>query len=275
MTIPVEFTFSQGNIHDFLDCPRRFQLRYLHRLAWPAVATEPVIELEEQMRRGQAFHHLVQQYWTGIPSDKLKQQISDPNLWSWWQSFELFAQTIPSGDRYSEVILAAPFLGFRLVAKFDLAVVQPDGHISIYDWKTSKRRTPRENLLAHPQTRLYRWMAVVATQEWLDGNVVQPDQVTMTYWFTSDPSSPEILAYSSSAFTADEHYLREVIDNISQRGEDDFEMTSEIRTCQFCQYRSLCDRGIKAGVDVGELDEDMLEAAQPIIDMSQIDEVAF
>lgn len=275
MTIPVDFMFSQGNIHDFLDCPRRFQLRYLHHLAWPAVATEPVIEMEEQMRRGQAFHHLAQQYWTGIPAEKLQQQIADPNLWSWWQSFELFAAAIPAGVRYPEVILTSPFAGFRLVAKFDLVVVEPGGHISIYDWKTSKRRTPRENLLAHPQTRLYRWMAVTAAQEWLDGNAIQPDQVSMTYWFASDPSSPEHLNYSSSVFKDDEHYLREIIDNICQRGEDDFELTSETRTCQFCQYRSLCDRGIKAGVDTGELDDDVLGTIQPIMEISQIDEVAF
>lgn len=275
MTLPVEFIFSQGNLHDYLECQRRFQLRYLQKLAWPAVTSEPVIELEKHMRRGQAFHHLAQQYWSGIPSEKIARQISDPDLWSWWQSFDQFASSISTGTAYPEVLLTAPLAGYRILAKFDLLVVQPDGAIQVFDWKTSRHRTSQERLLAHPQTRIYRWMAVTSTSEWLDGLHVKPDQVSMTYWFANDPTSPEYLAYTTDAMTADERYLKELIEDITLRSENAFELTSDNRSCQFCQYRSLCDRGISAGLEDDQTMDDAIEMDPPHINLNQIDEVAF
>jgi len=34
--LPAPFTFSQSSLQDYYDCPRRFELRYLSRLIWPA-----------------------------------------------------------------------------------------------------------------------------------------------------------------------------------------------------------------------------------------------
>ena len=39
--LPDDFHFSQGSLQDYVDCQRRFQLRYLMKLAWPAVDAEP------------------------------------------------------------------------------------------------------------------------------------------------------------------------------------------------------------------------------------------
>ena len=35
--LPPDFHFSQRSLQDYVDCRRRFQLRYLQHLAWPAV----------------------------------------------------------------------------------------------------------------------------------------------------------------------------------------------------------------------------------------------
>ena len=56
MTLPADFQFSQGSLQDYADCPRRFQLGYILRLAWPAVEAEPVLESERRQLQGQAFH---------------------------------------------------------------------------------------------------------------------------------------------------------------------------------------------------------------------------
>ena len=42
--LPADFHFSQGSLQDYVDCPRRFQLRYMMKLAWPAVEAEPAVE---------------------------------------------------------------------------------------------------------------------------------------------------------------------------------------------------------------------------------------
>ena len=39
--LPPQFAFSQSSLQDYMDCPRRFQLRYLDRLIYPAAESEP------------------------------------------------------------------------------------------------------------------------------------------------------------------------------------------------------------------------------------------
>jgi hypothetical protein len=49
--LPLDFQFSQGSLQDYVDCRRRFQLRYLDQLAWPAVEAEPLLEHEQRYLR--------------------------------------------------------------------------------------------------------------------------------------------------------------------------------------------------------------------------------
>jgi hypothetical protein len=69
--IPLSFTFSQFSLQDYYDCPRRFQLRYIEQLKWPAVETEPVLENERHQQEGQLFHRMVQQHQIGLSDGKL------------------------------------------------------------------------------------------------------------------------------------------------------------------------------------------------------------
>ncbi|MGC1378508.1 MAG: PD-(D/E)XK nuclease family protein, partial [Anaerolineales bacterium] len=55
------FTFSQSSLQDYVDCARRFQLRYIEHLQWPAVETAPVLENERRQLEGQQFHRMAQQ----------------------------------------------------------------------------------------------------------------------------------------------------------------------------------------------------------------------
>ena len=70
--MPIELnTLSQSSLQDYNDCPRRFELRYLQHLAYPAIETEPALENEKHQREGENFHRLVQQYFIGIPEKQL------------------------------------------------------------------------------------------------------------------------------------------------------------------------------------------------------------
>jgi len=69
MKIPDNFAFSQHNLQDYVDCPRRFELRYLKKLAWPAIQSEPVLAIERHMQLGERFHRMVQQHQSGLPAD--------------------------------------------------------------------------------------------------------------------------------------------------------------------------------------------------------------
>lgn len=46
MSLPEDFTFSQSMLQDFVDCPRRFELRYLLDARWPAQETAQALQYE-------------------------------------------------------------------------------------------------------------------------------------------------------------------------------------------------------------------------------------
>ena len=74
------FSFSQSCLQDYADCPRRFRLRYVDQLTWPAVESEPVAENEHRQQEGQIFHRLVQQHLLGLPTENLARLANTPNL---------------------------------------------------------------------------------------------------------------------------------------------------------------------------------------------------
>jgi hypothetical protein len=87
MRLPIDFHFSQGSLQDYVDCPRRFQLRHLIRLAWPAVIAEPPLDNERFMKQGAAFHRLLQQHLLGVPCERIESMQMDPELRQWWENY--------------------------------------------------------------------------------------------------------------------------------------------------------------------------------------------
>ena len=76
MSLPKNFQFSQSSLQDFETCPRRFQLRYLRQLSWPAIESEPIQEAERLAQLGTDFHRLVHQHLVGIDEETLETSLS-------------------------------------------------------------------------------------------------------------------------------------------------------------------------------------------------------
>ena len=74
MPLPPNFIFNQASLQDAVECRRRFQLRYLLELAWPAPVAEPADEHEAHIRSGEAFHRLIHQHQVGLPAERLTAQ---------------------------------------------------------------------------------------------------------------------------------------------------------------------------------------------------------
>ncbi len=201
MSLPSDFHFSQGSLQDFVDCPRRFQLRYLDRIAWPAVQAEPILENERHLQQGELFHLMVQQHLVGVPVERLTAMAQgDADLAGWWQAYLDAAPAALPGQRFPEVTLSAP-LGAsgerRLVAKYDLVVLTPDGRAVIFDWKTSRHRPPRRWLAERLQTRVYPYLLLHAGVDLNGGRPLAPEQIEMVYWFAGFPDRPERFVYSA------------------------------------------------------------------------------
>lgn len=257
MQIPDFFAFSQNSLQDFVDCPRRFELRYLEKLAWPAVRSEPALEVENHMLMGQRFHLMVQQHQTGLPPELITPQAGETQLDEWWQAYLAHAPTGLPSMRRVEFMLTAPFSRYRLVAKYDLLAISPGQKAFILDWKTNLKKPSRKTLLGRLQTRLYPFLLVEAGAALNSGKALLPEQVELIYWFTADPRNPEHFPYTGTKYEEDRVYLATLIGQIEAASRSGFRLTSDERLCRFCNYRSLCDRGDRAGeTDDSEMEED-------------------
>jgi len=277
MPLAPDFQFNQNNLQDYVDCPRRFQLRHIQRLAWPALQSEPVLEQERHMQMGQRFHHMVHQHLLGLSGEALSAQTGgDADLLQWWDNYLNHPLPDLPARRYPEFILSAPFAGYRLLAKFDLLALEPGQRAVVVDWKTARRRPAPLTLQARLQTRLYPFLAVNASATLNGGQPFAPEQVEMVYWFTNFPDQPLRLPYSTRQYQEDAALLQGLIAEISGRSAEIFPLTAHEQRCVYCTYRSLCQRGVRAG-EWQDLPEEEENEDGPVLDLpfDQIGEIEF
>jgi hypothetical protein len=276
MSLPSDFQFSQVSLQDYVDCRRRFQLRHLLRLPWPAIEVEPIVERERLLRLGATLHRMIQQHQLGLPVDRLTPMATDEDLKRWWDNYLTNPLSDLPTSRTPEVLVTAPVAGYRVVAKYDLVAVDPGSKAIIVDWKTAIRRPSRSYLAERLQTRVYRYLLVRAGAHLNADASIPASQVEMVYWFSEHPQAPERFFYDDSQYHADETLLTGLIEEILALGEADFDLTSQESRCDYCPYRSLCERGVRAGVVEAEADEP--DADQDLdleLDFDQIAEIEF
>ena len=283
MPLPADFQFSQASLQDYVECPRRFQLRYLLHLQWPPPEAEPAEEHEQHMQDGETFHRLIHQHRIGIPVEVPQPGVggeASSLLAEWWPVYLAAPPSDLPRMQYPELSLSAPLGEHRLVAKFDLVAIEPGRRAVIVDWKTSQRRSSKSFLLARLQTRVYRYVLAQAGAHLNGSASIAPEQIRMVYWFAVDPQHPEILLYDANQRDADGRYLAGLAAEIAASGDDDFLKTDDLRRCRFCAYRSLCNRGVEAGMLSEDGAEEMDEPGPEFdwergLDFEQIAEIAF
>jgi hypothetical protein len=280
MLLPAGFQFTQAAFQDFVDCPRRFQLRYLYRLSWPALEAEPASESEKTLIQGQRFHRLIQQHLSGVPQANLNRRVSSPELSIWWSNYLEHGPSFDKLDidRWPEVGLYAPFGDWRLAARFDALVVDhgPDPAVFIIlDWKTSRKRPSQTALAARLQTRVYPYLLARAGSHFNRGEAVDPDQIEMIYWFAGFPHDPQRFSYSIAQYATDEAYLLSLLECMQAAGPDDFNRVEDPARCLYCAYRSLCGRGLTAGPLDERDDQDQEPDSGFVLDFDAVEEVSY
>jgi len=277
-------TLSQSSLQDYVDCAKRFQLRYLERLSYPAIESEPALENEKHQQEGEYFHRLAQQYLIGIPSEQIAKLANTPNLERWWENFlnakdlmgltPLRHATGALRENLSgllpEVTLSSPLGKYRLVAKYDLIAIE-NGKATIYDWKTYHKRPRNEWLSARMQTRVYRPLLVHAGAHLNSGRSIAPEQIEMVYWFADFPNESARFTYTSSQYKRDWDMLVKLADEIHSASS--YPLTDDRTKCSYCPYRSYCDRGVRAG-DAGDAETEMEAEELFDVNFEQIGEIA-
>lgn len=267
-------TLSQSSLQDYADCARRFQLRYVDRLAYPAVESEPALENEQHQREGEFFHRLAQQYLVGIPSEQVSKLANTPNLQRWWENFSNAIDLLGFKNLtglYPEATLSAPLGNFRLLAKYDFIAIH-ENKATIYDWKTYRKRPRNEWLAARMQTRVYRALLVHAGAHLNDGRPFEPEQIEMVYWFADFPNDPARFAYTSAQYKRDWDLLLKLADEIQNASL--YPLTDDATRCLYCLYRSYCERGVRAGeADQAEAETEAEELFD--VNFEQVGEISF
>ncbi|MCS6843828.1 MAG: PD-(D/E)XK nuclease family protein [Caldilineales bacterium] len=291
---PLDLVLSQGSLQDFVDCPRRFQLRYVLGQPWPAEAAAPALQTERFLRQAERFHRLVHQHLLGVPADLLTRAASaepveaelveaepaEAPLARWWRHYLASepAAAPPAARRYPEAVLSAALGDYLLMARYDLVLAYPDGRTAIFDWKTAQRRPRRAWLAQRLQTVVYPYVLVEAGEGLFGGRAPAPEQVEMVYWFAEFPLAPERFAYSAEQHAQNGRYLRSLVAEMERLAEaaEVWPLTDDAQRCRFCVYRSLCDRGRTAGrleeLEMAAEEADELEIA---LDFEQVAEIAY
>jgi CRISPR/Cas system-associated exonuclease Cas4 (RecB family) len=275
--IKPDFVFSQHSLQDYIDCPLRFKLRYVDQFAWPAAETDDQLANELHQRQGVEFHRLVQQMAAGLPEEMIESVIRDAQVLEWWHAFQIARSTFPidldakdGWIRLAEHILTGGLAGHTLMAKYDLLMVRPGEKIMIFDWKTSRRPIASDLLESRVQTRVYRYLAVAAGNQWNDAQNFIANRVEMIYWQAADPMHPIYLPYSPALFELDRTYLSGLIQQIENEPADGYIKTDDLRRCRFCNYRSFCERGIIPGNQL-EWDQDGEEG----VDLTDVEPIEY
>ena len=268
------YTFSAAKIQDYLDCERRFELKYIFKQSWPAIASEPVIEIEENIRKGNKFHYLIHQFYSGIPESILLNLIDEEEILDWFNSFLFFNKTLQIEKAFSEFHLSSQIGEIRLSAVFDLIYLTKNDKVGIIDWKTSHFIPKKSTLAMKVQTIMYPYLINETFHEFLAETNLLPENISMRYWYPGSPDEEFIFKYGQSTHEDHHVFLKNIINEILGKKKGDFLQTCIINKCGYCQYRSLCDRGIRAA-NIHEIEDQGLLESGFLIDFDQLPELSF
>lgn len=240
-----EFVFSQSNLNTFAYCRRRFYLRYIRQLIWPAqLVSDQQYTLDRDA--GLRFHRLVHQYFLGFDIALLRKVAEadpDPNIATWFDTFLSSQMCRLEGKLFPEAQYTTTVAGHSLIAKVDLLQID-SGKVNIYDWKTSKQLPKRHTLQKNLQSKVYP--LVISHVFKKDKSGLNLDTLTMLFWEANFPEQTIEINTSQADWKRSEEEITETIHVISSLNEEEFAATPEIRRCLWCEYRSYCHRGAEA-----------------------------
>jgi len=238
---------SRPKLTAFLACPRRFQLRSLKHLPWPYVPDNE--RSAETMARGQQFHLLMERHFLGL--DIPLTSIGDTAVSNWYQSFKNSSLSFPNGRFLPEHRLTVPIDNHLLLGRFDLLVVgeeDDEPFAQIYDWKTGKAREDG-SLRQDWQTRLYLALlaegggALWPNDYSENGRSLQPENITMTYWYATDPDAPRIIQYSQQTHVQNWAEIQAIVAQIDNHlAQDNWPLVDDWNQCRQCGYQVYCGR---------------------------------
>jgi CRISPR/Cas system-associated exonuclease Cas4 (RecB family) len=272
-----DIQLNQSNLQDFLDCPRRFELKVLEDASWPASLTEPPSQFEQLTDLGDNFHKLSNQFFIGIDPQVIAVTIQDPTLADLWANFLPYAKTLASYQHFTEQILRTSLADYVLVAKYDLIAQLPDHSYLIVDWKTSPKKPDRSQLANRVQTYLYPYILFEGWRDLFPHSQTSPDNLVFQYWYPLAGVPEETFPYSEDRHQETKDKLSGIIADIDKHLHSGahFPLTDDTRSCQYCNFRSFCERGSAAQPFSPTVDYENEDLSNVQFDIDLIEEIEF
>lgn len=268
--INTDLVFHQGNLQDYMDCPYRFYLKYIRRLAWPAPLTQFDLQREEVFRKGKVFHTLVYQHSLGMPLEWLSEIADQEAVDVWWNNFLSFGtaaiekeeQQLGTCQRYYEITLQAELNGCRLSGVLDLLLVGSNGRVCIFDWKTGYQTfvpTLRAQFAERLQTKIYPLLVHIV--RCLPTLTVPIHTVRMIYWFADNPRHPIVFDMDTHQLETTRSEIVQLIHQINHA--ETYPQTTYLPRCAYCWYCTYCEReDQRKSLEEGELNPDYSPEAE-------------
>lgn len=262
------FYFSPSALGAYRDCALRFRYRYLDGLRWSRDWSSSGEE-REIIERGRLFHLLAQRYFAGLEPTVPAGHRWAADLGQWLTRLKAYCPRREGTAYYPELELRLTQNGMRLLGKYDLLAVAPDGTATIYDWKTERRMPAARYLKQTMQTLVYRYLLVAAGGRYSPQGAFAPEQVRMVYWNPAFPREPQIFAYDAAQYTMGELELRNLTADLRTRAPEAYLATADLRKCRYCEFRPLC-HGQRPDMETdaelaAELEEDLTWELTPEI----------
>ena len=247
MPLLENFIFSANNLQNYVDCPRRFELKYLLKQGWPALVSQPVQKLEEKMAMGSEFHHLTHQFLEGLPAALLCQFITNVQVLEWFDHFTAFIPQFTKGAYFSEHTSYASIENFKTIAVFDFIAYSEEDKIIIIDWKTITKEPNQLFYQDQIQTKLYPVVAFDSLPYIFNiGPKISPSKLSLLYWFPAFPKKSFAFHLTLETYNESKRFLGSLMQEIAETPLGEFQRTDNLNRCRYCQYRSLCERGAEA-----------------------------
>jgi CRISPR/Cas system-associated exonuclease Cas4 (RecB family) len=230
-------TVSRAGLTTFQICQRRFQLRYLDRLSWPAVPEDA--RMEKARIEGERFHQFMHRHFLSLSVSKEAE--SYPELARWWKIFLSEGPQISDGQHLPELTLTVPMGRHLLSGRFDLLVLSRE-QVHLFDWKTEARARAEGELVTVLQTRLYLALAAEGAPA-LDRKF-GPEHILMTYWYVNEPAASVTIHYDQAKHVENWKYIGQIVDGINRRlaVEGKWPLTEDLSACEQCAFQVYCGR---------------------------------
>jgi RecB family exonuclease len=248
---------SAAALSTYQNCPLRFRYRYVDNLYWSRQwGSSP--EERKALERGQNFHLMARRYYAGLDPAEVADPVEQTELEGWMHLLEGFLPRTFDRQYYPELDLRLNRPDLKLVAKFDLVVVDPDGRATIFDWKTESRLPQRKYLEKSAQTLVYRYMLCTAGGQYSPRGRFKPEEVSMVYWHPQHPQRWYRLEYSEAQYQQDEQHIQNVVTQIMRTPREMFLATSDEGACRRCEYQMICHGRRAEQLDLDD-EEDLFE----------------